>query len=373
MSLKAGQKLLMLKRLLLIACLTVSFSAVWSQDPKPDSLALPADNSLGMAIDTSLDYDDLLSELDLFLDSILRPRSFLHVNMGAAAGYFNYINRGNYVVATKKRFVLSPMIGYYHKSGIGMSVSSNLVKGRTNYMLYQYSVTPSFEFIQNKNWTGGFSYTRFITKDSLNFYTTPLQNEIGVYYLWRHPWLQPGFTTTYGWGSRKDVKERMDIITKVILKERPALRNTTVGTIIDTIRIADTIRTRITTRESIIDFAFTATLRHTFYWLDVSEQGDCIKFTPMLAFSMGTQQFGLNKTYATTSSVRNAANVTFTRGDTRLDENLKVKPLSLTLYLRPEYSIGKFYIQPQLMLDYYFPAETDKFTTFFSINAGFLF
>jgi hypothetical protein len=88
---------------------------------------------------------------------------------------------------------------------------------------------------------------------------------------------------------------------------------------------------------------------------------------------VGTQQFGFNKNYSSTSNIRNTANVTFNRGDVRLDEKLRLQPLSLTLYLRPEYSIGKFYIQPQLMLDYYFPAETDKFTTFFSINTGFMF
>jgi hypothetical protein len=105
----------------------------------------------------------------------------------------------------------------------------------------------------------------------LHFYTTPLKNEIELYYLWRHPWLQPGFTANYGWGSRTDVKEKMDFLTRIILRERPIVRNTPLGVLIDTIKVIDTIRTRITTRESIVDFSFTATLRHTFYWLALSK------------------------------------------------------------------------------------------------------
>ena len=40
---------------------------------------------------------------------------------------------------------------------------------------------------------------------------------------------------------------------------------------------------------------------------------------------------------------------------------------------RGEYSIGKFFVQPQFALDYYFPATTDNFSSYFSINVGCMF
>jgi len=43
------------------------------------------------------------------------------------------------------------------------------------------------------------------------------------------------------------------------------------------------------------------------------------------------------------------------------------------MYLRGEYSIGKFFFQPQLVLDYYFPADTQNFNALFTVNAGFFF
>lgn len=358
----------MLKKYLLIACLMISGSFAWSQNTRKDTIPDMDD----LAIDTSIDYDELLSELDLFLDSILAPRSFLLVDMSGASGYFVYKRRNNTQgIYSQKKLILTPTIGYYHKGGPGITASANMITGANgNYNLYQYSVTPSFDFIQNKKWTAGASYTRHFTKDSLHFYTTPLQNEVSGYYLYRNAWLQPGLSATYGWGSRSDLKKRKEYITGFRLKE---WINRNGFSIIDTIRYIDSIFTTITTKESIVDFLLTATLRHTFYWLDLTGSNDCLKFTPMLAFSFGTQKFGFNRTTATTATIRNTGNVQFNRGDVNLSEKSEFQPVSLTLYLRPEYSFRKFFIQPQLMLDYYFPAEKDNFTTFFSLNAGFIF
>ncbi|MGZ8557634.1 MAG: hypothetical protein ACXWWC_04855, partial [Chitinophagaceae bacterium] len=60
-----------------------------------------------------------------------------------------------------------------------------------------------------------------------------------------------------------------------------------------------------------------------------------------------------------------------TTGDVSIDEKLKFQPLSVSLYLRPEYNIGKFFIQPQFILDYYIPAE--NLTALLSLNVGVVF
>jgi hypothetical protein len=122
------------------------------------------------------------------------------------------------------------------------------------------------------------------------------------------------------------------------------------------------------------DFSVTASVRHDFYWLDVLAYKDHIRFTPQLAFTSGTQKFGFNQsssTYATT--IRTSSNVLYSTDNLYLDDQLKFQPLSLTLYLRGEYSIGKFFVQPQFTMDYYLPAATDNFNAFFSLNLGFIF
>ena len=89
-----------------------------------------------------------------------------------------------------------------------------------------------------------------------------------------------------------------------------------------------------------------------------------------MAFSAGTQKFGFNRTTSTYVNIRNSGDRLYNSGDISADEKLKFQPLSVSLYLRPEYNIGKFFIQPQVILDYYFPAE--DVTALFSINAGII-
>jgi hypothetical protein len=353
------------KRLVIVSACFLLAIAGYAQTTVPgDTIPVVADQAL--AIDTSLDYEDVLDELGDFLDSILAPRSYFLASNSLASGHFNY--QKNSGIEVVKKLIFSPTVGYYHKSGPGITVAGNIVKDGQIRRLYQYSLSPSFDFIQSRKWAGGLSYTRYITKDSLSFYTTPLQNEMAGYFLWRKAWLQPGIAASFGWGSRKDLQKRVAFVERIYNRQNALLRwlrrnrNPVIDTVVYTTKVEESIR----------DFLVTTSLRHTFYWLDLSKHNDYIKFTPMLTFSSGTQKFGFNRTTGTTINSKDA-NVQFSRGDVNLDDKLKFQLISLTLYLRPEYSIGKFFIQPQLIIDYYFPAEEKGLTTLFSLNAGFIF
>jgi hypothetical protein len=132
--------------------------------------------------------------------------------------------------------------------------------------------------------------------------------------------------------------------------------------------------TYINTKETISDFSLMTSVRHDFYWLDVFTFNDHIRFTPQLALTSGTQKFGFNQSSSTFATViRTGSNVLYSTENVYLDDQLKFQPLSLTLFLRGEYSIKKFFIQPQLTMDYYFPATSNNFTTLFSLNLGFMF
>jgi hypothetical protein len=159
---------------------------------------------------------------------------------------------------------------------------------------------------------------------------------------------------SYGWGSRSDYQERETLVQDLRLRRRGY--------------------TYINTKETISDFSVMASVRHDFYWLDVFTFRDHIRFTPQLTFTSGTQKFGFNQssnTYATL--IRNSSNVLYNSDNVYLDDQLQFQPLSLTLYLRGEYSIGKFFFQPQFAMDYYFPSSSKHFNTIFSVNAGLMF
>ena len=310
---------------------------------------VPVSNN-DLTVDTSFDYDELLNEMDIFLDSLLMPRSYFLASISAGSGYFNYSKRGK--LETVKKAVYTSTIGYYHKTGPGITISENIINDNQQLNLYQFSVSPSFDLIKNHSWIAGVSYTRYFSKDSLPFYVSPLQNEFNAYFLWRKSWVQPGITASYGWGSRSEYEKREKYIRLLRLRR--------LGYIFST-----------NTEEKVSDFSIAASVRHSFYKMHILSQKDYIKFTPQLTFSAGTQKFGFNRTTsAYSANVRNAVNLLYSTGDISVDKELKFQPLSLSLYLRPEYNFGKFFVQPQFILDYYFPAE--NLAALFSINAGII-
>jgi hypothetical protein len=320
--------------------------AAFSQTTPGDTV--PGATNETLDIDTSFDYDALLNELDLFLDSLLKPRSYFLASASAGGGYFNYTKRNNRLEPVKKN-VYTPTVGYYHKTGPGLTLSGNIMNDGGQLNLYQYSLSPSFDFIQSMNWIGGISYTRYFTRDSLPFYLSPLQNEFNAYFTWRRSWLQPGITASYGWGSRSEYTKREKYIR--LLRLRRGRNIVTTNT------------------EEIADFSVSVSVRHSFYWMHVFGEKNYLKITPQLALSAGTQKFGFNRTTSTYPvNVKNGANFVYNTGDITIDERMKFQPLSISLYLRPEYNIGKFFLQPQFILDYYIPAE--NLAALFSINAG---
>ena len=337
----------MFKKILLITWFIVSVSAATAQESKTDSLALLADDAL--FADTTVDYEALFAELDLFLDSLLAPRSYILTSLSIGQGYFNYIPKNSYRATTVKKYAWTPTFGFYDKSGFGITLTGYMVKDNESMNMYQVSASPSYDYLKDRKLAAGISYLRYFNTDSTSFYTSPLQNEINGYFLWRKSWLQPGISANYGWGSRTELQKR----------ER----------IIEVLRNSDRLYT--STNEYIVDFSLTASLRHDFYWLNIFSKRDYIRFTPQLSFAGGTQKFGFNQTTGTYGI--NGYNVLYRAGSVTLDQKKKFRPLSLTLYLRADYSVGNFFLQPQVLFDYYFPGETQNFTSLFSINTGFMF
>lgn len=311
-------------------------------------------NNDDLLADTTIDYDALFQDFESFMDSILTPRSYLMPSLSVSRGYFTFTSKSNELVETTPKLTYSPMLTWYHKTGIGLNATGYMVNDEKNLNLYQFSIGPTYDYLQNRDLATGFSYTRYFSKDSLPFYTSPLRNELYAYFTYRKWWVRPMIAVNYGWGSRSDYEEREELIQSLRLRPRGY--------------------TYVNTTESIADFSVLASVRHDFYWLDVFTYNDHIRFTPQVNFTSGTQKFGFNQTsntYGTT--LRSATNVLYSSEDIYLDDKMDFQPVSLSLFLRGEYSIGKFFVQPQFMLDYYFPAENNNLSSLFSVNVGMVF
>lgn len=307
------------------------------------------------AIDTAFtDYDELFSELDALIDSLMAPRSFTIFSIGMGNGFFTYDSKSGTTTETRRRLAYAPSLGYYDKSGFGVGVGASVVNDGAGMNPYQFSVTGSYDYQQKKSFITGISLSHYFTKGDLPFYTSPLQNEAYGYFTYRKLWFKPSVGLSYGWGNRDDFEEREEQIQNIQLAQKGF--------------------TRINTRESVIDFNLTTSIRHDFYFLKVLSGNDYVRITPQLSFASGTQQFGFNQTSNTYATVRRTGrSVLYSTENIALDNQLYFQPVSLTAFLKTEYSIGKFFFQPQVMFDYYFPATENNFTTSFIVNAGFVF
>lgn len=344
----------MLKRWSILPAFLLLAVSAHSQNGPADTSVIPDKHIDASLIDTTIDYDELFRDFDEFMDSILSPRSYFLMSLSAGKGFYNFENKGSYDITTAKKLTYSPVIGYYNKSGMGITINGYIVDDDVNMNYFQTAVTPSFDYLKNKNFATGIAYTKFFTKDSLPFYTTPIQNELYAYFSYRKWWFRPMVALSYGWGSRSDYEQREVLLQDLRLRRRGY--------------------TYINTEEKVSDFSVMASVRHDFYWLDVITYRDHIRFTPQLTFTSGTQKFGFNQTSSTyATSIRSTSNVLYNTDNFYLDDELKFQPLSLTLFLRSEYTLGKFFVQPQIAFDYFFPAADKKFNTLFSVNAGLMF
>jgi hypothetical protein len=305
-------------------------------------------------LDSTLNYDELFQDFDAFMDSILSPHSYFLASVSFSKGYYNVQQKTNTIVESEKKLTYSPTLGYYHKDGLGITATGYILDDGTNMNFYQGAVTPSFDYLKNRTFATGISFTKYITKKNLSFYTSPLQNELYTYFIYRKAWIRPMLAMSYGWGSRTDYQQRESLIQDIRLRRRGF--------------------TYINTEEKVSDFSVLASVRHDFYWLDVFTYKDHIRFTPQVTFTSGTQKFGFNQTASTYGTlIRNNSNVLYSSEYVYLDDQLKFQPLSLSMFLRGEYSIGKFFIQPQFAMDYYFPADANNFSAVFSVNVGCMF
>lgn len=331
-------------RLLLAALLVFLQSVAFSQQSRLDSLFHNKDSTAVI--------DSLLQDFGKYMDSLAKPTSFFTISAGIGTGYFSFENKNSYAFTTEKKLLISPSVGYYHKSGLGLSATGFYLPGANKAGFYQFAVSPSYDYLRSKKLSTGISFTKYFSKDSLPFYNTPIQQEIFAYFSIKKWKLRPSMSVSYGWGTKEEYEKRQ------VLVWNRWLQRSQRGFI------------TVKNEESIHDFAATLSLKYNFTWDDVFSDDDGFTLTPVLLLSGGTQRFGFNTSYSSSSAViRN--NVL--PSNQQISEQTGFGVQSLSLVIRSDYSIGKFFIMPQVLFDYYLPESDDRFSFAYSVVTGFNF
>ena len=345
-----------LKAIILSGILLVGSMQAFAQKSNADSV-LKIGTDPAISITEDVDYDELFSDFASFLDSMIMPRSYVLASVAVASGQYDFSGRNNVLLESSKKYTFIPTLAYFHKNGLGITGTANVISENDKINPYQFSITPSYDYIKNLDFATGVSYSRHFIKDSLTFYTSPLQNELFGYFSYRKWWVRPSVAVSYGWGSRSAYEKREDFITSL--------------------RLRSTGYTTISSNESISDLSVITSLRHDFYWLEVLTGKDHVRFSPQINFTSGTQKFGFNQSYESFIGPGNRGkgngNVQYNSDEVELNDEMKFQPLSVSLFLRGEYSIGKMFLQPSFLIGYYLPATEKPLNTLFSVNAGVMF
>jgi hypothetical protein len=311
-----------------------------SNIPSTDSLSLPAD-SLSQEV-----KDSLLKEVRYILDALNEPRSFFTFETSIGNRNFSLHNNiFNAKQMSTNKFTLVPNASYIHKSGFGASVAAYMT-WEQQPRFFQYAFSPSYDHF-GKKFGYGLSYTYYITRNDLEFYTTPIKHEFYGYINSKKGWLRPRLAAGWATGSYREVS-RLDTTIYGIRR-----------TIIDTSTV------------DINGFTLMASLMHEFSRDKIFNSKDNISLIPQLSVVAGTENYS---TYSQGKLITRTTDRRFVRRYKINEEDksgFRINSFAFSLYLT--YYNGPLYISPQYFVSY-FPRDPEKkFSNIISLSVGVLF
>ncbi|HUQ66643.1 MAG TPA: hypothetical protein VM101_10830 [Flavitalea sp.] len=299
----------------------------------------------GPVKDSTAFLDSIWNEMDDILDEMMPEKNYFTAGIGAGTGYFNFKNTSSETFNRQKKLMVTPTVSFYHKTGFGISATGYAVKDK-KVNFYQGSVSPSYDYIQRGKLSTGIAFTRFFTKNDLSFYTTPVCNELSAYFSYKKFFIKPAVSLAYGWGSRTEYKKHKDELMLLRRFFNP-------GSITEA------------NEESIRDLSILVSARKDLDFTDVLHTGDLFTITPVFAVSAGTQNFGLNSSFSSSKNMNN-----FVPANQYLKAKNNFDMQSATGVLRADYSITKFFVQTQFLLDYYLHLAPHRLNNAFAVIAG---
>jgi hypothetical protein len=213
--------------------------------------------------------------------------------------------------------------------------------------------------LQRSKWGAGVSYYRYFNKDSLDFYTSPLVNELYAYAAYRKGWLQPKLALDYGWGSYSELVD-LGLDSATIRRLRQRFPNMPLPK-----RFA-------TTETKVNDFSIIASIRHPFRKKEVFGKSDWFVFTPTLMLVAGTSNFGTNLPLNTAGSytIRQATMNSYLQSLYQTEYSSGFRLQSFNTLLAADYYLGKFYVGATCMIMYTIPAELSRWNVIGNLNVG---
>ncbi len=300
---------------------------------------------------------DSLIQNDEFLKMLVKmddAKGYFRGNLGIGNRLFSGNNKAVQSLDIKNQLVFTPSVSYMHKSGLALSFASYLLNENSKFQFYQYALSPSYSYSKGKAVSTLLSYVHYFRESRYDASASPFDDEIYANLIFKKPYIKPGISVSYSSGGYTEI---VNVDTTVIILNRPTL-----------IRYTDTATTKISS------FSLSASIEHDFVFYTLFAKKDCLRVTPQLSIISGVNNYTVSHKSST-----QLYNLYTKRQLKRLRRfqsadagNFEIQSLGLDLDLN--YSIGKFYLEPEVYLDYYLPKTDDKaFTQVYNFNIGITF
>lgn len=295
---------------------------------------------------------DSMFRNDEFIKLIMgagKKKSYFDVNLGAGNGIFSLKNNSlNAGQAITNKLFYTPSAGYYHKSGLALTLTGFFASDEGKLKMYQYAISPAYVY-RNKNIDAGVSYSLFAEGSTTSFAVSPFKNDFYGNFTYKKTWIQPGIAVGFSFGKQEEYFDTAFWFFNRV------------------VHIRDTITTRV--------YALSAILSATHEWnfYELFDKKDAVQLQPTIMMNAGSQTWNISHSSSLANRRPLVQNYLKSRyGDGSSSDSFKI--LSMGFLAEITYYYGKFYFQQQLYLDYYLPSTTEKrLTSLFSVVAGFSF
>ena len=130
----------MLKKTITILPLMVAGIFLFSQGVPIDTIKAPKDSIIKeskteFGNNDTIDFDLLFKDMESFLDSISSPRSYLMGSVAFGKGFFNFTSKSSFFLESAEKFTYTPTLGYFHKTGLSITGTGNIINQEDNLNL----------------------------------------------------------------------------------------------------------------------------------------------------------------------------------------------------------------------------------------------
>ena len=309
-----------------------------------------------LVISSYAQKDTLTKKDKAALDSMMKADQFfklmnekkknsLDVSVGIGNGSFSTHNKAVNATGMTNQVIFTPGVMYHFKNGIGLGVMGYLSSDSGKMELYQTGLSAGYDYVGKKLNAGG-TYTRFVSNPDKYNSNSLFQNDLYAYVKKSSGIIQPMLSLGYSEGKYKEIDK--------IKFRRPA--------------IGDTIIIKDSTENNSSYFSTALGVEHDFSFYKLFSKGDELEFVPSLVINAGSDK---TTTTHTNKALTNKPLLN-RRARQAASDNFQLQSIAASFDVT--YSIGKFFLQPTLYLDYYLPSTTtNRFSAIYNVTAGFSF